>query len=192
MVSIIQIVYDSVDSICLDESIQELIKDMKATQHGDRTNPLYELAKDYHKEGGVWKHTLLALQALPEVASALGPDFYDIYLSNVNDLRAAVLYHDIGKLVTKTSSKTRPGSYSFPQHSAEDIMDSMAVHYGITMSPIVRRLATHHHDSPDLFKKLPEDFQKLLVIVKAADAFAVGPTDVASAIEHVRPFLKGK
>lgn len=189
MTSSIRQIFRLVEEGCVDESIQELIKDMKATQHGDRTNPFYELVKDYHKEGGVWKHTTLALYALPEVAEALGPEFEAVYADNINDLRAAVLYHDIGKVATQVSSTSRTGSYSFPRHSAEDVLDQVAVEYGVVLSPIVRKLVAHHHDSPEQFKQLPAEFQKLLAILKVADNMAVGPKDVTTAVAHVKPFL---
>jgi 23S rRNA maturation-related 3'-5' exoribonuclease YhaM len=189
MTSSIRQIFWMIEEDCVDESIQELVKDMKATQHGDRVNPFYELVKDYHKEGGVWKHTMIALRALPEIASVLGPEFEEVYADNINDLRAAILYHDIGKVATQTPSTSRVGSYSFPQHSAEDVVDKVAVEYGIALSPIVRKLVVHHHDSPEQFKQLPAEFQKLLAILKVADNMAVGPKDVSAAVAHVKPFL---
>lgn len=180
----------------LDESIQELIKDMKATQHGDQTNPLYDLLQDYHIEGGVWKHTKLALDALPEVAKGLAdtlndPSYQEVFDHNKNDLRAAALYHDIGKIGTQVPSKKRPGSYSFPQHAQEDIVRKLFDDYDITPNKAVVELVSHHHDSPTEVAKLDwsDDKIKMLMIIKAADSMAVGPRSAFSAIKHVLDFV---
>ena len=187
-------IFRRIEEDCVDESIQELIRDMKATQHGDRVNPFYELMKDYHKEGGVWKHTVIALEALPVLSKALTKEFNDqeytlLYDAYKNELRSAALYHDIGKLVTQTPSKTRPGSYSFPGHQEGKVVAEVAEQYGISLSPMVKGLIAHHHDSPEQASKLPVESLKLLIILKAVDNIAVGPRTEAEAIDHIRPFV---
>ena len=186
-----------IENEVLFDSIQDLIKDLRAVQHGDRTNKFYDLTHDHHSEGGVWKHTKLALEALPSVAKALSVEFNDqeyveLYDRYVNELRAAVLYHDIGKLVTQKPSKSRPGSYSFQNHGELSVVQKAFNEYGIEPSELVLNLVSHHHDSPSDFMSLNQTWSKetlkLLIILKAADSIAVGSKEAHTAIEHVKPF----
>jgi HD-GYP domain-containing protein (c-di-GMP phosphodiesterase class II) len=194
--NLIESIYNQIEVETQTESIQQLVKDLHSTQHGDRTNPAYQLFKDYHKEGSVWKHTRLAIESLPEISKALSeafqdPDYERLYGDFIHVLRTAALYHDIGKITTQKPSTSRTGSFSFPEHQKEEIVDKLFAQYDIEPLESVKLLVVHHHDSPEDFKKLDwnSDMKKLLIILKAADNFAVGPTDIASAVEHVRPFV---
>lgn len=195
--NLIESIHNQIEFEMQNESIQELIKDLHATQHGDRTNPAYQLLQDYHKEGSVWKHTRLAIESLPEISKALSeafqdPDYERLYEDFIHVLRTAALYHDIGKIATQKPSLSRTGSYSFSGHSKEEVVNKLFAQYDIEPLEAVKLLVVHHHDSPEDFKKLDSwnsDMKKLLIILKAADNFAVGPTDIASAVEHVRPFV---
>ena len=189
-----------IDADVLDESIQQMVKDMKATQHGDRTNKFYDLINDYHIEGGVWKHTKLAIEALPEIAkgldSATKTDTYSkLFDTYKNQLRSAALYHDIGKIATQEPSSSRKGSYTFPEHSKEKIVKELFVKYGVTPDPIVSELIAGHHLSPaDVTNALSAgtlDQEKvdLLMILKGADNMAVGPKGSHSAVSHVAKFM---
>ena len=183
----------------LEETIQQMIADLKATQHGDETNPLYDVLTIFHLEGGVWKHTKLAVDALPNVARDLSanlndPEYQELYNKHLNTLRSAALFHDIGKIATQTPSTKRPGSYSFPEHPSEEVVDKLFQEYDITPSSAVRDLVVHHHDSPKDISALRDqgwesEALKLLIILKAADNVAVGPRGTASAVQHVRPFV---
>jgi len=197
--SLVADITQTIDSLVFNESIQALIRDMKATQHGDRTNSFYDLLSDYHQEGGVWKHTLLAIQSLPAIAAELATMFNDqqfqeLYDEFKNDLRVATLYHDIGKLSTQEPSKQRLGSFSFPEHGAKDIVKTVINKYGLTMNHRVRNLVTSHHASPAEFQALKavgwsDADLKLLVMLKAVDSIATGPKGIVSAVAHVTPFV---
>lgn len=195
----IQDVLFLIDAKALDESVQELIRDMKATQHGDRTNRLYDLLQDYHLEGGVWKHTKLAIDVLPEVAKALSdstddPVYQEVYDEYLHHLRAAALYHDIGKVATQEPSQKRPGSYSFPGHTEEDLVSELLAAYDIETNQLVQELVSHHHDTPAEVAALDWDDDQIamLMILKAADNMAVGPRGVHSAITYVMKFIDAK
>lgn len=190
-----------IETKILDEAIQELIKDMKSTQHGDRTNPLYALMKDWHVEGGVWKHTLIALQSLPELVTKLdqefeGGEFSRLYKEYLPHIRAAVLYHDVGKLVTQEPSKKRVGSFSFPGHAGGgNFIAQVLDKYGLKTNTLVAQLAGEHHITPaDVPALKAEGWDNeqlmLLAIIKAADSMAVGPKDAKTAIDHIIPFLQ--
>jgi len=184
--------------MALDESIQQLIKAMRATQHGDRTNEFYDITQDFHMEGGVWKHTLLAIDALPTVAKGLAnaledPNYVEVYNKFKNTLRSTALYHDIGKITTQVPSKKRTGSYSFPQHSAKEVVTKAFDTYDISPDSFVVELVSHHHDSPAEVNTLEnywdKDQIKMLMILKAADNMAVGPRGSYSAVNHVVKFM---
>lgn len=187
-----------IDVDIIAESIQQMIKDMKSTQHGDRTNPVYNLLKDYHIEGGVWKHTKLAIDALPEIAQGLtdaldDPQYLELYNRYKNELRAAALYHDVGKLGTQTPSQSRAGSYSFPGHSDTSIVDALFDKYDITPGALTRELVLHHHDTPAQVAALLEgdwdsDRANLLLILKGVDRLAVGPKGIDQAVAAVVEF----
>lgn len=193
----VQDIFSLLNECVIGESIQQMIKDMKKTQHGDRTNPLYELLKDYHVEGGVWKHTKLAIEALPDIAKGLSdalddPEYLALYDQNKNELRAAALYHDIGKLSTQKPSKSRKGSYSFQGHSDQEIIDSIFALYNIKPSVVAKNLVLHHHDTPaEAESNFANDTTglKLLMIVKGVDRIAVGPKTLSAAIEGMVSFL---
>jgi len=194
MSSNIRQIFRCIEESCVNESIQELVRDMKATQHGDRVNPFYELVKDHHKEGGVWKHTSIALDSLPEIAHLLSevlvdPEYEQLYGEFKNELRAAILYHDIGKIVTKVPSSQRTGSFSFPGHADEATVGLVASEYDLSIAPLVKWLIVHHHDSPVQTAKIQGDNLKLLILLKAVDAVAVGPKTGAEAVDHVRQFV---
>jgi len=187
-----------IEAGALEESIQQLIKDLRATQHGDRTNPAYDILQDYHMEGGVWKHTKLALDALPKAAKALAdylddPKYTEIYDEFKHHLRAAAFFHDIGKIATQEPSKRRPGSYSFPGHAEEDLINDLLDEYDIETNQLVAELVAHHHDVPSDLAELVGDWDEaqliMLMILKVADNMAVGPRGVGDAIKHVHPFL---
>jgi len=187
-----------IDTFTLDESVQELIRDLKRTQHGDRTNPVYDIISDHHMEGGVWKHTKLALDSLPKAAQALAdhlddPEYMKIYDEFKQHIRAAALFHDIGKISTQQPSKKRPGSYSFPGHTNMDLVNELFDAYDIKTNALVAELVAHHHDVPSDMADLVDDWDDaqfvMLMILKVADNMAVGPRGANDAIKHVHPFL---
>lgn len=197
----VQNILSMIAEVTLDESVQQMIKDMKSVQHGDRTNKMYDILSDYHMEGGVWKHTLLAIEALPKIADMLSTAtedtiYNDVYAKHINDLRAAALFHDIGKLGTQEPSSKRPGSYSFPKHSKQEIIKTLFDKYDIQPSQLVNDLVAGHHYSPAEVSALLSSGEwsaekvALLMILKGSDNMAVGPRGVHAATTHVAKFLQ--
>lgn len=175
----------------LDESIQAMIKDMQLTQHGDRTNRMYDLLSDFHMEGGLWKHTKLAIDALPEVAEVLGVT--DVYEKHKNTLRAAALYHDIGKIATAKPSGTKPGVSTFPQHDTRAVIQQAFQLYDVSPSVEVLDLVANHHASEKDLQQLKQagwstEKLQILLILKAANLKATGPRGAVSAVAGLAPF----
>jgi hypothetical protein len=190
---LIENINEAITQAALEESIQDLIRDMQKTQHGDRSNRFYDVLGDTHIEGGVWKHTKLGVAALPEAAEQLGPDYVAVYNRNLHLLRAAALYHDVGKLVTKKPAKNREGVFIYPGHDARQAIQSVLAKYEITVTNELLELITQHHvsekDIPALRRSGFTDEQlKMLVILKTADLVATGPRGVASAVGQLARF----
>ena len=180
------------------ESIQKLIKDLKKTQHGDRTNPLYDATKDFHTEGGVWKHTIRAIESLQDILNRLKGKYPQVSDLDVHKLRTAILYHDIGKIGTQTpysgDKPERQGSYSSKGHGEKDIVDELFKKYELTVSDDIRDLITGHHFNPNQFKEFYEDkgFTEALylIVIKIADSMSTGNKSYQQAYDHVLPFMQ--
>jgi len=119
--------FQTIECATISESIKDLIRDIKATQSGDRTNPVFHLLRDHLKEKR--RFDLLADRLL---------EMNPLAVSHANDLYLASLFFDLGKLL-------KPDIHI----SAKRLIESVLNKYGIKLTVLALRVIQKVENAAD-------------------------------------------